>query len=406
VVDTVRDTLGVAGTANVPTVVIGVVAIVVLAAGRKLAPRFPTPLVVLVASTAATWALSLTDRGVAVLGSVPTGLPSPQVPELTGALVADVAPVALAIAVIAYAEGVSVAKAIARRQRSRIEANQELVATGAANVAAGMFGAFPVAGGFSRTAVNDQAGSRTPLASLITAVVLAVAVVWLTPALFYLPKAVLAAVVIVAVSGLVDVADARETWRTRKSDFVALAVTFLVTLVVGVEPGLATGVVFSLVLFIYRSANPHTTELGRVVGTTEFRNVDRWQTRSDARMVLLRVDGPLFFANTKFLADRVAALLADRPTVTHVVLDAAGIGDLDASGSHGLAELDADLSGAGVTLLMATVRGPVRDVMAAAGLWDPMRPRIFASVNDAVASVDPASALLVADADEPPTTVV
>lgn len=406
VVATVRDTVAEIGSANGWTVGIAAVSVVALAVGRKVAPRFPTALVVLAVATAVTWAAGLTERGVAVLGSVPTGLPTPQMPEVTGSLVGELAPVALAIAVIAYAEGVSVAKAIARRERAPIDANQELVATGVANAASGMFGGFPIAGGFSRTAVNHQAGSRTPLASIITAVVLAVAVVWLTPALFYLPKAVLAAVVIVAVSGLVDIADARETWRTRKSDFVVLAVTFWATLLIGVEPGLAVGVVFSLGQFIYRSANPHTTELGRVTGTTEYRNVNRWQTRIDGQIAVLRVDGPLFFANSKFFTDRVAALVAERPEVQWVVLDAAGIGDLDASGSHTLVEVDQDLAASGVTLLLATVRGPVRDVMADAGLWHAMADRIFPSVVAAVGSVDPHSPLVQRDSDEVPTDVV
>lgn len=406
VVDTISSTFSSLGTTNAPTLVIAGVAVVALWGGRRLAPRAPVPLIVLAAATVATWGLSLADRGVAILGDVPSGLPSPQMPDVTVSLLGDLAPVALAIAVIAYAEGVSVAKAIARRHRARIDANQELVATGAANVASSAFGGFPVAGGFSRTAVNNQAGARTPLASLITAVVLAATVVWLTPLLFYLPKAVLAAVVIVAVASLVDVTDAKETWRTRRSDFVALAVTFLATLFIGVEPGLAIGVVFSLVLFVYRSANPHATELGRVEGSAEYRNVSRWTTRTDGRIVVLRVDGPLFFANTKFLTDQVSSLLADRPDVGWVVLDAAGIGDLDASGVHALAELDADLRDSGVTLVMATVRGPVRDVMANAGLWPEMAARTHPSVSAAVAAIDPHSILLTPDGDEPPTTVV
>jgi SulP family sulfate permease len=177
-------------------------------------------------------------------------------------------------------------------------------------------------------------------------------------------------------------------------------------LLIGVEPGLAVGVVFSLGQFIYRSANPHTTELGRVTGTTEYRNVNRWQTRIDGQIAVLRVDGPLFFANSKFFTDRVAALVAERPEVQWVVLDAAGIGDLDASGSHTLVEVDQDLAASGVTLLLATVRGPVRDVMADAGLWHAMADRIFPSVVAAVGSVDPHSPLVQRDSDEVPTDVV
>lgn len=341
-----------------------------------------------------------------MLGDVPTGFPSPQLPEMSGSLLGDLLPVALTIAVVAYAEGVSVAKAIARRTRERIDANQELIATGAANAASGLFGGFPVAGGFSRTAVNHQAGARTPLASIVTAAMLMVAVLWLTPALFHLPKAVLAAVVVVAVIGLVDVADAVETFRTRRSDFAALGVTFAATLLVGVEPGLTIGLAFSLLMFVYRSSSPHTTELGRVEGTLEFRNVDRWPTRRSERIALLRVDGPLFFANTKALEDRIAALVASRPDVDAVVLDASGIGDLDASGAHVLAELDGDLEASGVALHLATVRGPVRDVMGRAGLWDTMAGRIHPSLTEAVELIDPGCPLVRCDDSEPPTAVV
>jgi SulP family sulfate permease len=406
VVDTVRAVGEELSTLSGWTLAIGLASVVALFAGKKLAPRAPIALIVMVVATVVAWAASLTDRGVAVLGDVPTGFPSPELPEMSGSLLGDLMPVALTIAVVAYAEGVSVAKAIARRTRERIDANQELVATGAANAASGLFAGFPIAGGFSRTAVNHQAGARTPLASLVTAAMLTIAVLWLTPALYYLPKAVLAAVVVVAVIGLVDVGDAVETFRTRRSDFAALAVTFLATLFVGVEPGLAIGLVFSLLLFVVRSASPHATELGRVEGTHEFRNVDRWTTRTSDHIALLRVDGPLFFANTKALEDRVAALVAGRPSVDAVVLDASGIGDLDASGAHVLAELDQDLAASGVTLHLATVRGPVRDVMHRAELWEAMEGRIHPSLGDAVRAIDPDSDLVRADAAETPTAVV
>lgn len=406
VVDTVEALAGELGAINTWTLAIGVASIVLLVLGKRFAPRAPVALIVLALATVLTWAASLTDRGVAILGDVPTGLPSPRLPEMSAGLLGDLAPVALTIAVIAYAEGVSVAKAIARRTRERVDANQELVATGAANVASGMFGGFPIAGGFSRTAVNHSAGARTPLASLITAAMLVVTVLWLTPALYYLPKAVLSAVVIVAVAGLVDVRDAIETFRTRRVDFAALSITFLATLLIGVEPGLAIGLVFSLVMFVYRSSNPHTTELGRVEGTEEYRNVHRWPTHTCERVALLRVDGPLFFANTKVLEDRVAALVAERPRVDTVVIDASGIGDLDASGAHVLHELDDDLAAAGVTLRLATVRGPVRDVMQRAGIWEHMQGRIHPSAHAAVESADPRSELLHAGPDEAPTAVI
>jgi sulfate permease, SulP family len=407
VVDTVRALSEEIGSTHTATLAIGLAAGAALIVGRRLARRFPTPLVVVAGATTLVGLARLDQDGVAVLGEVPSGLPTPAMPELSGSLLGTLLPVALTIAVVAYAEGVSVAKAIARKTREHIDPNQELVATGAANAASGLFGGFPIAGGFSRTAVNHQAGARTPLASLVTAVVLAVAVLWLTPLFTYLPRAVLAAVVIVAVLGLVDVRDAIETWRARRIDGATLAVTFLATLLIGIEAGLAIGVAFSLVAFVYRSATPHTAELGRVEGSVELRNVSRYPTRRAPDVAVLRMDGPLFFAATKRLQDRVADLVASRPELRAVVLDASAITDIDASGAHALHELADDLRIAGVELHLAMVRGPVRDVLERARAWDLQGERIHASLADAVHAVDPSGALWApADDEEAPDHVL
>lgn len=401
VVDTVRALAENVGDTSAVTLAVGALAVAALVAGRRYAPRWPTALVVVVAGILATWGLSLHERGIAVLRDVPSGLPTPALPEMSTGLLGDLAPVALTIAIVAFAEGISVAKAIARKTRDDVDANQELIATGAANAAAGAFSGFPIAGGFSRTAVNFQAGARTPLASLVTAGVLAVAALWLTPLFYYLPKVVLAAIVVVAVLGLVDVRDAVETFRLRRSDGATLAVTFLATLLIGVEPGLAIGVVFSLAVFIWRSSNPHATELGRVVGSSEYRNVDRWPTRTADDVALLRVDGPLFFANTKRLEDRVQATVADRPEVRAVILDASSTTDIDASGAHALHELSADLDAAGIALHLAVVRGPVRDVLDRGGYWRALDDRVHPSVADACEAVAPGSVLSRIADDEP-----
>lgn len=388
------------------TLAVGAGAILVLAAGKWLVPRAPVALAVMVAATGLSLIFGLKERGVAVVGDIPGGFPGPSLPESDWETIRRLIPVALTVALVAYAEGVSVAKAIARRTRQKVDANRELVANGAANVAAGLFGGFPVAGGFSRTAVNHQAGARTPLAGLVTAVVLGVTVLWLTPLLHHLPKAVLAAVVIVAVAGLVDVRDALETWRVRRADLAALAVTFAATLGIGVEPGLAIGLAFSLVQYLARSSNPHMTELGRVEGTREYRNVTRWPTVRDPRVVLVRLDAPLFFANAKVFEDRIAALLAERPEVIAVIVDASGVGDLDVSGANLLSELDADLAASGVTLHLATVRGPVRDVLARSGQWDRFEGRVHPNLTAAIAACVPGSMLLEPRPGEHPLAVV
>jgi len=406
VVETVRALAEGIGDTSAVTLALGVAAIALLVAGRRYARRLPTALVVVVLATLSTWGFALDERGVAILGDVPSGLPTPALPEMSGTLLGDLLPVALTIAIVAFAEGISVAKAIARKTRDDVDANQELLATGAANAAAGAFSGFPIAGGFSRTAVNYQAGARTPLASLVTAGVLTAAVLWFTPLFFYLPKVVLAAVVVVAVLGLVDVTDAVETFRLRRSDGATLAVTFLVTLLIGVEPGLAVGVVFSLAVFVWRSSNPHATELGRVEGTTEYRNVDRWPTRTADDVAILRVDGPLFFANTKSLEDRVQTLVAGRPNLRAVILDASATTDIDASGAHALHELSSDLAAAGIALHLAVVRGPIRDVLSRGGYWEHLADRVHPSVADACSAVAPASPLCLAQPDEKATTRV
>lgn len=392
-IETIRAVADAIDGVNVATVVLAAAAIAVLVGGKRSARRWPTALIVVVLGTLATWGFGLDDEGVAVLGDVPSGFPAPAVPEVRGELLGDLLPVALTIAVVAFAEGISVAKAIGRKTREVVDADQELIATGAANVAAGAFSGFPIAGGFSRTAVNHDAGARTPLASLVTAVVLAIAVLWMTPLFTYLPKAVLAAIVVVAVLGLVDVAEARHTFRISRPDGAALAVTFLVTLLVGVEPGLVAGIVFSLAAFVWRTSAPHATELGRVEGTTEYRNVDRWPTSTSAEVAILRIDAPLFFANVRRLDEHVQALLATRPEARAIVLDASAITDIDASGVHALRELDRDLAAAGIALHLATVRGPVRDALARGDAWDGIAERVHPSVAAACAATAPGSPL-------------
>jgi sulfate permease, SulP family len=395
VVDTLRGVADNIGDTSATTLTLGIAAIGLLLAGRRYARRLPMALIVVVIGSLVTWGLSLDERGVAILREVPSGLPAPALPEMSASLVGELMPVALTIAVIAFAEGVAVAKAIARKTRENIDPNQELLATGAANAAAGAFSGFPIAGGFSRTAVNYQAGARTPLASLVTAGMLTIAVLWFTPLFFYVPNVVLAAIVVVAVLGLIDPRDALQTFRLRRHDGVTLGVTFLATLLIGIELGLAIGIGFSLAVFIWRSSNPHATELGRVEGTMEYRNVDRWPTRTTEDVAILRVDGPLFFANTKILEDRVQALVAERPNLRAIILDASATTDIDASGAHSLHALASDLAATGIELHLAVVRGPIRDVLARGGYWDDLVDHVHASLAGACTAVAPSSALCV-----------
>ena len=363
-----------AGTVHLPTVLVAAFSIVALVLLRRHLPRLPGALLVVAVVTGVSAAWSLGARGVRILEEVPGGLPLPALPTSPLADVTALLPSAATIALVAYLESIAVAKALAATSRQRVSANAELVAVGAANVTSGLFQSFPVAGGFSRSAVNFSAGARTPLAGLVTATAVGITAVALTPAFHHLPTAVLAAIVVVAVLGLVDVASATAAWRTRRSDGATVLLTFAVTLLLGVEPGLAAGVTFSLAVFLWRSSRPHLAELGRVPGTDVHRNVARYTGLvTDPRTVVIRVDGPLYFANAQRVTDRLLGLAEERAGLAAIVLDASAVGDLDADGAHALAELRRRLSDRGITLHLATVRGPVRDLLTRAGVLRAMQ---------------------------------
>lgn len=401
--DTLRATIAAADTVHALTLVIAAASILALVAARRLAPDLPAALVVVGVSTAVVALLRLDRTGVAILGEVPAGLPGLVLPAADLDLVRQLLPAALTIAVISYMESISTAKAFATRTRTRVQPNQELLAVGAANVAAGLFRGFSVAGGFSRGAVNFRAGAKTQLSGVTAALVLLLAVTFLTPLFFYLPKAVLAAVIVVAVATLVDLTGARRILRVQRADGIGLLVTFFATLLIGVAQGLAVGVLASLLVFIARTARPHVVEVGRVKGTARYRNVERWATRTDDRIALLRMDGPLYFANARFFEQRALALLSDRALVEHLVVVASAIGDIDASGTELLIELDDELRDSGVQLHLVTVRGPVRDTLANTDLWAAMLTsgRIHTTIEAAVRAIaGPAGSPLLKPDDE------
>lgn len=392
------------GEAHPPTIAVGALAVVALLAGRRGPARLPVPLLVLVAATLATGLLGLDDRGVATVGTVPGGLPAPTLPPLDAAAARELLPAALAIALVAYAESISLAKATAARTRARIDPNQELLASGAANLAAGLLRAFPVAGSFSRTAVNVEAGARTQTASLVAAGGVALTALVATPLFTHLPGAALAAIVVVAALGLVDVRSAAHAWRTDRGDGLMLTATVAATLLVGVEEGLAVGVAVGVAVLVWRGARPHTAELGRVEGTTVLRNIARYPTRTDPRVAVLRVDGPLHFASASRVADLLRELSADRSDLEALVLDCSAMPSVDVTGAGALTRAGEDLADAGVVLHLATVRGPVRDALRRAGSWPNLEGRVHPDVPTALdaVGVDPASPLRSPGPDEEP----
>jgi sulfate permease, SulP family len=374
------------GEANPYTVALGVGAIAALVAGRRVAPRFPAPLLVVAAATVLTYALRLQERGVAIVGEVPGGLPPLGVPGVDGGVLLALLPAALTITFVGYMESVAVARSIAARERYRIDADQELNGLGAANVAAGLFSGYPVTGGFSRSAVNYQAGARTPLASVVTALLVGITLVAFTSLFRYLPSAVLAAIVMVAVYGLIDAKEPVRLFRLRRVDGWTLVLTFAATLLIGIEQGIVLGVVFSLLVFVWRSAYPHTAQLGWLPRERVFRNVARYpEARTFPGILIMRVDASLYFANMAFLDRYVREHAVTPPDVRAIVMDFSGVNDMDAVAVETLEALIATLDGHGMELHVAAMKGPVRDITARAGWPEKYGTRIaHLSLQDAL----------------------
>ncbi len=375
---------------NATTLAVGVASVVTLLALKRWARPVPGALVVVIGSVLAVELLDLERHGVDVVGDIPDSLPAFGIPTLDGSLIGTLLPTAVVITIVGFMESIAVAKVYARRHRQELEANQELVALGAANVASGLFGGYPVTGGLSRTAVNETAGARTPLASLVTAAVILATIVFFTPLFRSLPNAALGAVIITAVIGLVDIAEIRHIAAVKKTDLVGLVTAFGATLVLGIEIGIAVAVVASMLVVFARMSKPHTAVLGHVPDTTTYRNIARFD---DVELVdgvrIIRIDAALSFVNAdqvkKLMAAHGTQALSSPPGV--LILDASGINDIDATGAETMGEIVEDLDRRGVSLHLSGVKGPVRDVLRRCRLWDQLVDRIHASTHDAVVAI-------------------
>ena len=329
------------------------------------------PLIIVVLGTLAVFAFHLNDTaGVKVVGQVPAGLPPLTRSSFDPTLWRGLLPTALAISFVGFMESISVAKSLASKKRQKVESDQELIALGIANIGASFTGGYPVTGGFSRSVVNYEAGANTGLASIITAVLLALAVIFLTPLFYYLPQAMLAAIIIVAVVGLIDIKTFRHVWAYNKADGVSMIITFFAVLAVGIETGILVGVAATLLLFVWRSSRPHVAVVGRMGDSQVYRNVLRHDVETCPHVVAIRVDESLFFANTKYLEDTILEKIADNPAVDHLVLIATAVNFIDASALETLETLQTELRDAGVDLHLAGIKGPVMDRLKQIGFVD------------------------------------
>ena len=341
------------------------------------------PVAAVLVTTLVTWALGLNGWGVAVVGTVPQSLPPLTLPSFSPELLKQLFIPALLISVIGFVESISVAQTLAAKKRQRIDPDQELIGLGAANIGASLTGGYPVTGGFARSVVNYDAGAETPAAGAYTAVGLAIAAVALTPLVFYLPKATLAATIIVAVLSLVDFAILRKTWAYSRADFFAVAATILLTLGFGVETGVSAGVVLSIALHLYNTSRPHVAEVGLVPGTQHFRNVLRHRVETDDRVLSLRVDESLYFVNARFLEDLILDRTAPGSPVEHVVLMCSAVNEIDFSALESLEAINRRLTDLNIGLHMSEVKGPVTDRLRGSHLLRDLNGRIYQAQYDA-----------------------
>ena len=302
-----------------------------------------------------------------VVGEIPAGLPGFTLPDLSWSAIQSLLPLAIVITMVGYLESISVARALASRRREKVNANRELFALGVADVGAAFTGAYPVTGGFSRSVVNFSAGVRTQLGSVFTAVLVAISVLFLTPLFYFIPKAVLAAVIVVAVATLVDFRTPVRLWRYSRGDAIALVITFAAVLLAGIEQGIIIGIVATGVLYMWKSSRPHIVEVGRIPGTEHFRNVARFDVERLPGVLALRVDESLTFTNAPCLESWLLGAIADRPDVHSVLLVASGINDIDATGIEVLESIRDELKSGGVEIYLSDVKGPVTDRLMKAG---------------------------------------
>lgn len=341
------------------------------------------PVAVVVVTTAAVWFFDLASKGVKIVGEVPQSLPPLTLPSFSPELLGQLLLPAFLISIIGFVESISVAQTLAAKKRQRIDPDQELIGLGAANVGASLTGGFPVTGGFSRSVVNFDAGAETPAAGAFTAVGLAIAALALTPLIHFLPKATLAATIIVAVLSLVDFSILKRSWRYSKADFAAVLATILLTLTLGVEVGVSSGVGLSILLHLYKSSKPHIAEVGQVPGTEHYRNILRHEVITDPTVVSLRVDESLYFANARFLEDKIQNRVANDKTVRHVILQCCAINEVDLSALESLEAINERLREMDVKLHLSEVKGPVMDRLLEQHFLTEMTGEVFLSQHDA-----------------------
>ncbi|MCH2323087.1 MAG: sulfate permease [Pseudomonadota bacterium] len=342
------------------------------------------PLLIALITGFLAYALRLDQQGIQLLGEVPQGLPVFGLPDMSVDLLGALVGSALLISIIGFVESISVAQTLAAKRRERVDLDQELVGLGTANLASSFSGGFPISGGFSRSVVNFEAGAATPAAGFFTAILITIVALFFTPALFWLPRVTLAAIIIVAIYGLIDFSVVRKAWKYSKADFAAVFITLLLTLTVGVEAGIGAGVLASILIHLYKTSQPHVAVIGRVKGTEHFRSVDLHTVETFENQLSIRIDESLYFANTRYLEELIFNLISHKPKLEHVILMCTAVNKIDMSALETLEKINQTLIESGIKLHLSEVKDPIMGKLAITDFFKSLSGNNYLSQNQAV----------------------
>jgi len=376
------------GKTNLITLGIGIFGVLFITWIKSINKKLPSGLFAVIIGILAVYLLQLHEFGVQIVGEVPTGLPPFAVPQLNEDLFRQLLPLSFTICLISFIESLAIAKALEERHKDyKIVPNQELLALGLSKIGGAFFQSFPTTGSFTRSAINDEAGAKTGMSSIISAAIIAIFLLLFTPLFYYLPKAILASVVIVAVYSLIDYKEAIFLWKNDKRDFISLLVTFFLTLTLGIQDGVFIGVILSLAIIIYRNSRPHVAVLGKLPNTTLYRNVKRYpEAVCDPGVLIMRFDAPLYFGNASYFQKQVEETILQSPEKIKIfVLDAQGISDLDSSGGRILLALVLWIKNQGIDFRISGAIGPIRDLLARFKITEALgEDGLYLSVHSAV----------------------
>lgn len=373
---------------NLPTTIIGMIAVAIIFVFRKIDKRIPSALIVVVLGIIIMRFFGKNLTEVSIVKNIPSGLPSFGIPTIELEQIRELFPIALTLVMVGYLETISIGKSQETKQDVyKVRPNQELIALGLSNIFGSLFKAYPTASSFSRSAINQESGAKTGMAAFISVVMVIITLLFLTPLFYYLPKAILAAIIIVAVFALVNIKEAAFLWKANNLDFWLLISTFIATLFFGIEYGISVGVGLSLVVLIFRTSRPYVVELGKVPDANFYRNKERFEeVIIEDDILVFRFDAQLFYANSSYFRDKLDEM-ADKKgkALKLIVLDSESINRIDSTGVEMLKERIKFYQKKGVLFYFAGAKGPLRDALFKGGLLSIIDVNhFFMRANDAV----------------------